>query len=280
MRPLRLILLFVPTLLGLAVVHGASAQTLMPHRAVYDLALLETSDDSDIDGLTGRWVFEFSGSACEGYTLKSRIVMRFETADGPNLVDQQVTSFESSDSKTLRFTTKSFVEEQLESEVEGTAKLEDGNTVVGYEQPEKVEKTFAATLFPTAQLRELLEKANAGQRFYETAIFDGTEFTDKAIQVSVVVGDPKPVENDDPEKKALGALAKDTFRPVTAAYFNGREDEKEQGEETSDYNVSFKLHEGGLQRDMVIRYADYSMTAKLVDLSVFEPESCEPEKKN
>jgi len=280
MRLSRFTLLLVPTLLGLAVAGTASAQTLMPHRAVYDLALLETSDDSDIDGLTGRWVFEFSGSACEGYTLKSRIVMRFETAEGPNLVDQQVTSFESNDGKTLRFVTKSFVDEQLESEVRGTAKLDGNNTVVGYEQPETVEKKFAPALFPTAQLRELLEKANAGQRFYETTIFDGTEFADKAVQVSIVVGDPKPVDNDDPEKKALGGLAKDRFRPVTAAYFDGKEGDEEQGEETSDYNVSFKLHDGGVQRDMVIRYADYSMTAKLVDLSVFEPEPCEPEKKN
>uniref|UniRef100_Q11IJ9 ATP-binding protein n=2 Tax=Phyllobacteriaceae TaxID=69277 RepID=Q11IJ9_CHESB len=278
MRLSRLALIFVSTLS--ATIGAASAQPLMPHRAVYDLALLETSDETDIDGLTGRWVFEFSGSDCEGYTLKSRIVMRFETAEGPNLVDQQVTSFESSDSKTLRFVTKSFVDEQPESEVRGTAKLDANNTIVSYEQPEATEKKFAPTLFPTAQLRELLEKAQAGQRFYETAIFDGTEFADQAVQVSIVVGDPKAVEGDDPERKALGSLAEDKFRPVTAAYFNGTEDDEEKGEETSDYNVSFKLHEGGVQRDMVIRYAEYSMTAKLVDLTVFDPQPCEPEEKN
>ncbi|WP_309086270.1 cell envelope integrity EipB family protein [Chelativorans sp.] len=251
---------------------AAFGQGLMPHRAVYDLALLQTSDESEISGLTGRWVFEFAGSACEGYTLKSRIVMRFEMGEGPSVVDQQVTSFEEADGKTFRFITKSFVDQQAESEVRGTARLEGDRTVVDYEQPEQAERTFAPTLFPTAQLSELLDKAAAGERFYQSSIFDGTEFTDEAVQVSVVVGEPKPVSDGDPEKKALGALAKDEFRPVTAAYFDG---EQKDGEETSDYNVSFKLHEGGLQRDMVIRYAEYSMTAKLVDLSVFEPDqSC------
>jgi len=275
MRLSRSAFLIVPLLFSMGVAGAAEGRTLTPHRAVYDLALLEANDDSDIGGLTGRWVFEFSGSACEGYTLKSRIVMRFEMPDGPNLVDQQVTSFEDAEGKTLRFVTKSFVDEELENEVRGTARLKDGSTVVEYEQPERTEKKFAPTLFPTAQLRELLGKAEAGERFYQSAIFDGTEFADKAVLVSVVVGDPKPVSDDDPEKKVLGDLAKDDFRPVTAAYFDGEEAE---GEETSDYNVSFKLHEGGVQRDMVIRYADYSMTAKLVDLSVFKPEPCEPEK--
>ncbi|WEX11742.1 cell envelope integrity EipB family protein [Chelativorans sp. AA-79] len=279
MRPSRLVFPCIAILLGIVMSGAASAQMLMPHRAVYDLALLETSDKSDIGGLTGRWVFEFSGSACEGYTLKSRIVMRFEMAEGPNLVDQQVTSFEAADSKTFRFVTKSFVDEQLDSEVRGTARLEGEGTVVDYEQPEQVEKRFAPTLFPTAQLRELLGKAKAGERFYETAIFDGTEFTDHAVTVSVVVGDPKPVAEDDAEKEALGELAADSFLPVTAAYFDG-DNEQADGEETSDYNVSFKLHEGGVQRDMVIRYADYAMSAKLVDLAVFEQQPCEPETKD
>jgi hypothetical protein len=275
MRLLRYAIPAVPMLLAMVPAGGATAQTLLPHRAVYDLALLETRDESDISGLTGRWVFEFSGSACEGYTLKSRIVMRFEMPDGPSIIDQQVTSFEDADSKTLRFVTKSFINQELDSEVRGTARREPSGTVVKYEQPEEAERSFGPTVFPTAQLRELIGKAEANERFYQSAIFDGTEFTDKPVLVSVVVGAPKEVSEDDPEKSVLGELADDEYRSVTAAYFDG---ENTDGEETSNYNVSFKLHENGVQRDMTIRYTDYSMKAKLVDLAMFEPdESCEAE---
>src|SRR5690554_3109867 len=95
-------------LLSATAAGGAGAQTLAPHRAVYDLALADAGDDSDIMQLAGRWVFEFSGSACQGYTLNSRIVMRFEMSDGPSTIDQRVSSFEDAKGETFRFSTKSF----------------------------------------------------------------------------------------------------------------------------------------------------------------------------
>src|SRR5690606_9871470 len=212
----------------LSVVGPAWGQPLLPHRAVYDLALLDASDESDIDGHAARWVYDFSGSSCQGYTLKSRIVMRFEMSDGPSTVDQQVISYEGGDGKTFRFVTKSYINQELDSEIKGTARLGTAGTVVDYEKPEKTKHVFARTLFPTAQLKEMLGKAHAGEHFYQSSIFDGTELADKPVMVSVVVGDPKPVDANDPERKALGALARDGFRPVTAAYFDG---EGKDGEE-------------------------------------------------
>lgn len=266
-----LLLLLAPALSAAA--DAAAAQVLLPHRAVYDLALSEATDESNIDALSGRWVFDFTGSQCEGYTLKSRIVMRFNMMEGPRLVDQRVTSYEDADGETFRFVTKSYIDEEMESEVMGTARREGSGTVVEYDKPEEAQRRFASVLFPTGQLHELLDKVQAGEHFYETAIFDGTEFTGEPVTVSVVLGGPKPVTRNDPEREALGNFADDPFIPVTAAYFDG---EATDGEEISDYNVSFKLHESGIQRDMLIRYNDYSMTAKLVNLDVHEPEGgCE-----
>lgn len=261
--------------LGLISAGMVEARPLLPHRAVYELALAEADDTSEINQLTGRWVFEFSGSLCQGYTLKSRIVMRFDIGGDTRTIDQRVTSFEDGPGETFRFATQSFIDQELDTEVAGTARTDSTGTVIEYEKPESVERSFGPTKFPTAQLRELLANADDGKRFYETTIFDGTEFVDEAIMVSVVVGAPQPVRENDPERAALGALMNDGFRPVTAAYFDGQESD---GEETSDYNVSFKLHEGGIQRDMIIRYADYSMTAKLTDLALFEADArCEAE---
>ena len=58
-----------------------AAQLLAPHRAVYDLALDKASDRSGITGITGRMVYEFNGSACEGYTVTFRFVTRIDTGD-------------------------------------------------------------------------------------------------------------------------------------------------------------------------------------------------------
>lgn len=273
MRLMRLMLLtataFITVVGGVA---PAKAEALQSHRAVYDLQLAESDDDS-IDSLKGRWVFEFSGSQCVGYTVKSRIVMQFDMTDGPRMIDQRITSFEDPKGETFRFVTKSFIDRDDESVVEGTARLSDGKTIVDYTGPEKAQHEFEPTLFPIAQLKELLAKAANGENFYQTRVFDGTEFVEDAVDVTVVLGKPRPVEAGDEERDALGALADEEFYPVTAAYFDKEEG---VGEQVSDYNVSFKLHPNGIQRDLLIRYTDYSMKAKLVDLELFdEDQECE-----
>ena len=58
-----------------------AAPLLQPHRAVYDLALDKASDRSGITGLSGRMVYEFNGSPCEGYTVKFRFVTQIATND-------------------------------------------------------------------------------------------------------------------------------------------------------------------------------------------------------
>ena len=71
-----------------------AARVLAPHRAVYDLTLKDASDRSGITGLSGRMVYEFNGSACEGYTVTFRFVSRIQTQDASRVSDQQTTTFE------------------------------------------------------------------------------------------------------------------------------------------------------------------------------------------
>jgi len=78
------------------VANAASTVTLVPHRAVYDLTLDRADEKSGISGLTGRMVYEFNGSACDGYTTNFRFVTRIDMDEQPQRVtDQQTTTFES-----------------------------------------------------------------------------------------------------------------------------------------------------------------------------------------
>lgn len=253
-------------LLGVSALYGAeraAAAPLLPHRAVYDLKLVSVSDTSDIGALSGRWVFDFSGNACEGYTAESRLVMRFETADGSRLIDRRVSTFETGDGRSFKFKSESYADDELEQEVEGSATLGGDGVTVQYTKPEKVEVEFGAAKFPTSQVIEMMDKVREGKRFYESAVFDGTEMVDDAVLVSVVVGRPKELTG--PARKVLGDLGKEKFLPVTMAYFEpGSEQE---GEHISDYDVSFRMHENGVQTDIVIRYPDYSMAADLIEFS-------------
>ncbi|MGL4404351.1 MAG: EipB family protein, partial [Notoacmeibacter sp.] len=52
-----------------------------PHRAVYDIKLDSASEQSGIAGMDGRLVFQFDGSACDGYTMNMRFVLRMQLPD-------------------------------------------------------------------------------------------------------------------------------------------------------------------------------------------------------
>ena len=240
---------------------------LQAHRAVYDLTLDKASDRSGITGISGRMVYEFNGSPCEGYTVKFRFVTQIVTGDSTRLTDQQTTTFEDAEGKTFSFVTKSFVDQNLDKEVKGTATKEAKSLKVNIDKPEKNSLELAATQFPTQHLVELIGKAEKGENFYETSLFDGSEDANKVMTTTVIVGKKTEADKADPEAPALAKLASDKYWPVDIAYFDETD---KSGEEVPEYRISFKLHENGITRDLTMDYGEFSMTGKLVNLSLFD----------
>jgi hypothetical protein len=272
MRASRLALFALACSPALAAAPAAAVPLLAPHRAVYDLALDKASDRSGITGLSGRMVYEFNGSPCEGYTVTFRFVTRIDTSDVSRVTDQQTTTFEDADGKTFSFVTKSFVDQNLDREVRGTATRGSSRLTVDIEKPEEQKLDLAPTQFPTQHLIELLAKAEKGESFYETSLFDGSEDANQVMTTTVVIGKQAQADKNDPELPALAGLGKDAYWPVDIAYFD---EAKKGGEEVPEYRISFKMHKNGLTRDLLMDYGDFSMTGKLVNLSLFEtPKSC------
>jgi hypothetical protein len=250
-----------------------AARMLAPHRAVYDLTLDRASDRSGITGITGRMVYEFNGSACEGYTVTFRFVTKIDTGDTSKVTDQQTTTFEDSDGKTFSFVTKSYEDQSLEKEIRGTANREAKGVKVKLEKPEQKSLNLVSTQFPTQHLIDLLNRADTGETFYETSLFDGSDEADRAMTTTVVIGKKAEDVKNDPEAPALASLEKDKVWPVEIAYFD---ESKKGGEELPEYRISFKLHENGITRDLEMDYGDFSMRGKLVNLKLFDvkPGTC------
>ena len=247
-----------------------AAAPLIAHRAVYDLALDKASDRSGIIGLHGRMVYEFNGSPCEGYTVNFRFVTQIDTGELSRLTDQQTTTFEDAGGKSFSFVTKSFTDQALDRELKGMAMREPDGLKVEIDKPEKNSLELRKTQFPTQHLVELIGKANTGETFYETNLFDGSENGDKVMTTTVVVGKKADAAVTDPELPVLDKFSKDKYWPIDIAYFD---DANDGGEEVPEYRIAFKLHENGLTRDLLMDYGDFSMKGKLVDLSVFDQPS-------
>lgn len=245
---------------------AAPANILIPHRAVYDLQLDRADEKSGISSLSGRMVYEFNGSACEGYTTNFRFVTRIDMEEQPQRVtDQQTTTFEASDGNAFRFVNKTFVDKDLVKEVRGDAKLSPKETSVELTQPQVEKLELKSAQFPTRHMEELIAKATAGERFYQTSLFDGSEDANRVVATTVVVGEEQNAADD--ETKAMGKLAGDQNWPVSIAYF----DDKEKQDGLPVYRINFKLYRNGITRDLRMDYGDFSMKGKLVKLDVFDP---------
>lgn len=254
----------------MAALPAIAAPALAPHRAVYDLVLDKATDQSGITQLAGRMVYEFNGSTCEGYTTNFQFVTKIDTSEASRVTDQQTTTFEDGAGKTFSFVTKSFVDQSLDKEVKGTATAEGKGLKVSIEKPQAESVELGKTQFPTQHLIELIDKAEKGETFYETNLFDGSEDADKVMTTTVIVGKPANAPTDDPERGALATFAGDKVWPVDIAYF----DMSGNGEETPQYRISFKLHENGVTRDLTMDYNEFSMKGKLVNLTMLPAAAC------
>jgi hypothetical protein len=260
-------------LIGAALVPAAAQGSggLAPHRAVYDLQLDQASDRSGITGLYGRMVYEFNGSPCDGYTVNFRFVTRIDTDEVSRVTDQQTTTYEDLEAGTFRFVTRSYVDEQLDTEISGSASGDADGVRVAIDKPEARTFDLTAGLFPTDHMIELIDKAKAGERFYESRIYDGSEDGDKVMLTTTVIGAPQTPEGDDAEAAEAGSFADDRFWPVSIAYF----EDASVGDELPTYRISFKLYENGLTRDLAMDYGDFTLTGTLSELEMYDPVACE-----
>jgi hypothetical protein len=248
---------------------GHAAAPLAQHRAVYDLVLEKASDRSGITNISGRMVYEITGSACDGYTVRFRYVTQSDTQEASQITDQQTTTFEDGEGKSFRFATKTYTDHDLDKELDGSATRDAAGVKVRIDRPEQKTLDLPATLFPTQHLVDLIGRALKGEIFYETTIFDGSEDADKVMTTTVVLGKLENAAQTDPEYKALDGLAGEKFWPVDIAYFD---EASKDGEDTPEYRISFKLYENGLTRDLEMDYGEFVIKGTLIDLSVFKPD--------
>ncbi|WP_313616128.1 cell envelope integrity EipB family protein [Agrobacterium sp.] len=250
---------------------GTAATGLIAHRAVYDLELRDSSERSGIEDMSGRMVYEFTGSACQGYKTDFRFVTQINTGDAVRMTDQQTTTFEDSAARKFTFDTKSFTDDKLDKEVGGSASDSDAGTVVDLVRPDSRKVDLVASDFPTEHMLQVIDNARAGKRMFESRIFDGSDDGDESLITSTLVGKSQTPVSDDKEASEAGQFAKAPFWPVTIAYFN----DKSGADSLPIYRMSFKLYENGITRDLVLDYGDFVLTGKLKKLDILETASCE-----
>jgi len=257
---------------------AAGFEILAPHRAIYDVRLREASDRSGIEAMSGRIVYEITGNACDGLTMRYRFVTSITTAESNYQTDQQTSTFESPDGKEFTFLTKTFVDQRPESVVRGNALRTPQGLTVSLAEPAERKLVLPEAYFISTHLVTVIESAMAGEKFVRAPIFDGSQDADEIVTSSTVIGEARkfPEIFKDESKDAVAPLSELEAWPVTISYFEG--DPGNTGEALPSYEASFLLYGNGVSRRLVMRYPDYTMQGELTQLEMLEPTPCTPEK--
>jgi hypothetical protein len=256
---------------------GASV-SLAPHIAIYDLKLTSSRGKRAIESVRGRIVYDFSGSACDGYALNFRQVTELDSGEGKvALSDLRTATWEEGDGNSFRFQSQNFMDRQRISEVDGKADRAKEDVAIKLSKPEDKKFSAGKVVFPTEHMRLLIEAARAGKTLLEVAVYDGSESGEKIYQSLSVIGrriapDKKP-EDAAADKDALAGLPR---WPVTISYFDKAEKkaDNEPSEQTPIYAITFEMYENGISRSLKLDYGDFVIDGKMSSLEVKPAKAC------
>ena len=251
--------------------------TLIPHRAVYDLALGRARDAAQVAAVRGRILYDFDGNACEGYTLKFRQVSELDTGEGKvSTSDLRSTTWEGGDAKRFKFNSENFLDQNLVDSVDGHAEHGASATAIDLAKPEhKVLDIDAAVVFPTQHMVRVIEAARAGKTVLDFPVYDGSETGEKVYNTLTVIGRKLTADEHKHDDAAASEakLASVARWPVTISYFEKSKTPK-NSEQTPVYAIGFELYENGISRALSLDYNDFVVTGKLSSLEIKQPKPC------
>lgn len=242
-----------------------------PHRAIYEVSLSSVQSGGQLLDIRGKMYFEWKKS-CDSWTTDHRSALTYEYADGTSArINSDFASYETLDGKDLSFSSRRENNGTLIEEFRGHAKLSanaEGNAV--YSVPDELNfKLPKNTFFPMQHTDEILARARKGERFFNAALFDGSD--DKGPQlVNVFIGrKADPMKGLMVNKDIDLDLLKMPARHVRLAFFSP-EDESAAAE----YEMDLVALDNGVVSDIKVIYDTFTITQKLVALQKVELPAC------
>lgn len=254
------------------------AGELTPHRAIYDITLDGTRSAASVTDMTGRMVYELTGSACEGWTQNMRFVSRMTNQEGSvSLTDMRSSSWEDGVAKAFRFNSSQYREAKLSESTSGDANREapEKEGKVDIAKPEKKEMKLRPNVyFPIQHSIALLAAARRGETVFIADLYDGSEKGEKIYATTTYIGRERPAGYNKSLPEVATAAPLDGLRswPVSISYFELGAEKKDA---VPSYELAFVYFENGVSRRLFIDYGDFAIRGNLKEITFLEPGKCE-----
>jgi hypothetical protein len=250
---------------------------LAPHRAVYDLTLTTARSHSGVVSVTGRLVYDLTGSVCEGYTQNTRLVTRMTQQNGGSLVsDLRSTTWEDAAGKSFRFETTTYRDEKVSEAVSGDATRQGGIGEIKVElsKPEKRSLFLpAGAYYPVQHTIALIKAARAGKASFRADLYDGSDKGEKVYDTVAALGALQGAGSNRKLPAVANAERLDAVRawPVSLAFFDVG---SSRADSLPSYEIAFWMFENGVSRKLTIDYGDFALQGVLRNIVFHEPSKC------
>jgi EipB-like len=253
----------------------AMAAVVVPHRAIYELQMLRSSQGANLGGVSGRMAYEVTGSECDGWTVSFRLVNNFEYKEGNSkLIDTQSSSWETGDGKEMNYSEKAFVDNKPDAEkrLMVSRQSKDGVGEGKITMPKEQEFSITGeTIFPMRHQLRLMDAAEKGESRDVSLIYDGSDDAKPVRAITTIgrkigAGESKE-DNANPSAAELKSLPS---WPVSIGYYPS----DDSNAETPLYQISFDMYENGVSTGLVMDYGNFALTGKLSHLEFLKPETC------
>jgi hypothetical protein len=268
---LTLLPLLAPTGADAAQAPTALRNSIAPHRAVYEISLARSETGSGVSSAKGRMVFEVTGSACDGYKMRQRMVVNIGDEEGNvGLLDFRVSTFESGDGNLYSFDSRTEMNDEVVEAVEGEARRSNAAIEVSLKQPTEKKVTLdGGVLFPSQHMQAIIDAALADQNFISTDIYEGAGTGEVSDEAATAIGHALTLSTDSPLRGGV------RHWPVSVGYFEPtKKVEDGLGEELPSYQMSFMLYENGVTSDLVMDYGDYALAGSLQTIEPLNSPTC------
>jgi hypothetical protein len=248
-----------------------------PHRAVYDISFDHATPGSGVADMTGRMVYEMTGSSCAGYAQNMRFVTRMTNQDGAATInDLRTNSFEDLAAHQLKFSSTQYENQKLSESSQGSAGPATGATSTEVKLTKPAKKTVKLPpdmYFPIQHSIALMGAAEAGKSMFTANLYDGSDKGEKFYETNAIIG-PRAAPGS--VKVADKVLNGDKLNglaswPIAIGYF---EPGPVRSEALPTYELAFRFYENGVSSKLYIDYGDFAIRGDLKELTFLDEEKC------
>ena len=247
---------------------------LLPHRAVYDLTLMPVSNRSEWDSVTGRIVFELSGSVCAGFKQNFREVLVLSgPKSGRRVIDSFTSDSEAGDGRSMEFSASEVEPDGTVQRTSGVAKSTENGGTAHFNSPMQSDiEVDKYTYFPVSYTRNLIHEALVGHHLFSATQFDGTDQLKPIEESFAVLGEAQSGRSGIDSILAGKDFEPLRHWPVTIGYRHSSPKEVSE----SEYTVFQDLFENGVSQRLMLDFKDFKLSGKLVEFSFLEKIRCSP----